>query len=127
MPSGFWGCQPWFKTKDHLFRIYFDIFFTGKQRQLFINILEEARAEALKQHEGKTLTFSCDGSSNDWRQFGQPKSKRPLESVILDEGVKENIVRDVREFSRRADWYRKRGIPYRRGYLLHGPPGNVQR
>ena len=21
------------------------------------------------------------------------------------------------------DWYRARGIPYRRGYLLHGPPG----
>ena len=21
------------------------------------------------------------------------------------------------------DWYAKRGIPYRRGYLLYGPPG----
>ena len=23
----------------------------------------------------------------------------------------------------RPEWYRSRGIPYRRGYLLYGPPG----
>lgn len=26
-------------------------------------------------------------------------------------------------FRSRAEWYRKRGIPHRRGYLLYGPPG----
>lgn len=32
-------------------------------------------------------------------------------------------VRDATEFFGAEDWYRRRGIPYRRGYLLHGPPG----
>ena len=30
---------------------------------------------------------------------------------------------DARAFLSRRDWYVDRGIPYRRGYLLHGPPG----
>ena len=38
-------------------------------------------------------------------------------------GVGERIVGDVQEFVRSVSWYRDRGIPYRRGYLLHGPPG----
>ncbi|EPY33230.1 mitochondrial chaperone BCS1 [Strigomonas culicis] len=30
---------------------------------------------------------------------------------------------DVRCFLRSGDYYRNLGVPYRRGYLLHGPPG----
>ena len=30
---------------------------------------------------------------------------------------------DLHEFVRSAEWYIDRGIPYRRGYLLHGIPG----
>ena len=30
---------------------------------------------------------------------------------------------DLFIFDSYIDWYRARGIPYRRGYLLHGPPG----
>lgn len=29
----------------------------------------------------------------------------------------------MKTFRCRADWYKKRGIPHRRGYLLYGPPG----
>ena len=30
---------------------------------------------------------------------------------------------DLHEFVNSAQWYIDRGIPYRRGYLLHGVPG----
>lgn len=39
------------------------------------------------------------------------------------DGVAESILADVRRFLSSATWYFARGIPYRRGYLLHGPPG----
>jgi chaperone BCS1 len=29
----------------------------------------------------------------------------------------------MQTFKTRADWYTKRGIPHRRGYLFYGPPG----
>src|SRR5215213_8482174 len=30
----------------------------------------------------------------------------------------------MKDFMNSQDWYRQIGVPYRRGYLLHGPPGN---
>lgn len=58
-----------------------------------------------------------------WVPQGEAKRKRPLSSVVLAEGLAEKILSDVREFLDARTWYLDRGIPYRRGYLLHGPPG----
>ena len=33
-------------------------------------------------------------------------------------------MQDVKEFINNGKWYNERGIPYRRGYLLYGPPGS---
>lgn len=33
------------------------------------------------------------------------------------------IIEDAQNFFNSEDWYRNRGIPYRRGYLFFGPPG----
>lgn len=60
----------------------------------------------------------------EWRPFGQPRRRRPLASVVLDQGIAEHILNDVTEFVDSQEWYVSRGIPYRRGYLLHGPPGS---
>lgn len=50
---------------------------------------------------------------------------RPLETVHFDEGTKGELVRDIKNYldSGTRKFYMARGIPYRRGYLLHGPPG----
>lgn len=93
----------------------------GRNKQLFFSILEEARKLALTQQEGKTVMFTAMGA--EWRQFGYPRKKRPLSSVVLDVGIAEGIVNDVKEFVSSPGWYMDRGIPYRRGYLLYGPPG----
>jgi len=93
----------------------------GKQKALFVDILESARQMALSEVSGKTLMYTVIGT--EWRQFGHPRQRRPLNSVVLDDGVGERIALDVKEFTESVVWYRDRGIPYRRGYLLHGPPG----
>ncbi|KAH9886807.1 BCS1 N terminal-domain-containing protein [Xylariomycetidae sp. FL2044] len=91
-------------------------------RHVFEDVFTEARAIALQANEGKTIIYST--RNIDWVPLGQPRRKRPLSSVILDEGLKEGIVNDVKDFLARQQWYVDRGIPYRRGYLLHGPPGS---
>ncbi|XP_050456737.1 mitochondrial chaperone BCS1 [Cataglyphis hispanica] len=93
----------------------------GRDKSIYFNILEEARQMALKEHEGKTIMYTAMGS--EWRQFGHARKKRPLESVVLDTGISERIINDCREFIDKPSWYSERGIPYRRGYLLYGPPG----
>lgn len=92
------------------------------QRYIFEDLFLEAHQLAQRSVEGKTIVYTARTAS--WEQFGEPRRKRPLESVILDKGVKERIVLDLKDFLRSERWYYDRGIPYRRGYLLHGPPGS---
>lgn len=91
-------------------------------RHVFEEIFGDAHSMMARATEGKTVVYSVRGF--DWVQLGEPRRKRPLGSVVLDEGVKEGIVADVKDFIARQEWYAERGIPYRRGYLLFGPPGS---
>ncbi|KAJ3072757.1 hypothetical protein HDU98_002972 [Podochytrium sp. JEL0797] len=93
-----------------------------RDKGLLLRILEEAKAAALAEEEGKTVIYTSYGP--EWRPFGAPRRRREIESVVLDEGVAERIVKDVESFLGNGSWYHERGIPYRRGYLLHGPPGS---
>ncbi|KAF2076510.1 hypothetical protein CYY_002188 [Polysphondylium violaceum] len=93
----------------------------GTSRDVFHRLIEETRLMAMDKEEGKTIIYTSVGT--DWRRFGHPRRKRPIQSVILDTGVSDEIIADVKKFLSNANWYNDRGIPYRRGYLLYGPPG----
>lgn len=92
------------------------------QRHIFEDLFTEAHTLAQQSTEGKTIVYTSRGTS--WEKFGDPRRKRPLDSVVLDRGIKERIVADIADFLASSKWYYDRGIPYRRGYLLHGPPGS---
>ncbi|KAI9496638.1 BCS1 N terminal-domain-containing protein [Zychaea mexicana] len=94
----------------------------SRDRHVFTDLLSEAQEMALKKQEGKTVIYTSYGP--EWRPFGMPRRRRLLDSVILDGGIKQRIVDDVRSFIGSGKWYNERGIPYRRGYLLYGPPGS---
>ena len=93
----------------------------GRDRKLFEDFLDEAHAFAQAKQEATTVIYTNWGT--EWRPFGSPRRRRPLHSVVLDEGVAEHIHADMQEFLNSAQWYTDRGIPYRRGYLMHGEPG----
>jgi mitochondrial chaperone BCS1 len=46
-------------------------------------------------------------------------------TVVLDDKQKAMVLKDINDFlhPQTPRWYANRGIPYRRGYLFHGPPG----
>lgn len=46
------------------------------------------------------------------------------ETLVLKENQLEDIKADVELFKKRESWYKNKGISYRRGYLLYGPPGS---
>ncbi|OBZ88790.1 Mitochondrial chaperone BCS1 [Choanephora cucurbitarum] len=94
----------------------------SRDRYVFQELLHEAQEMALKKQEGKTVLYTSYGP--EWRPFGTPRRRRMLESVILDQGIQERVVKDVKAFINNGKWYNERGIPYRRGYLLYGPPGS---
>jgi chaperone BCS1 len=45
-------------------------------------------------------------------------------AAILPDGEYSALARDLRDFLEAESWYREVGLPYRRGYLLHGIPGS---
>lgn len=46
---------------------------------------------------------------SEWRQFGHPRKRRPLSSVVLGSGIAEKIVQDIKEFITNPLWYGDRG------------------
>jgi len=46
------------------------------------------------------------------------------DSLVLDRTVRELVQRDFEFFLKREEWFRKAHMPFRRGYLFYGPPGN---
>ncbi|KAL2015484.1 hypothetical protein VTK56DRAFT_5373 [Thermocarpiscus australiensis] len=90
-------------------------------RHVLADVFTRAHALAQGAQQGKTVVYTA--RKMEWAPLGKPRLKRPLGSVILDEGVKERLVADVKEFLAAQQWYTDRGVPYRRGYLLYGPPG----
>jgi mitochondrial chaperone BCS1 len=48
---------------------------------------------------------------------------RTLDSVILPEEQKAELLHDIDQFKASKTWYEEMGIPFHRGYLFWGPPG----
>ncbi len=64
--------------------------------------------------------------SNEWGccwDKALTKKPRSSESVIFDVDHADTILADAKKFLSNGAWYANMGIPYRRGYLLYGPPG----
>lgn len=67
------------------------------------------------------VTYYSDNGC-EWR-FSGWLPRRPPDSLSLADGVLEEVVAEINAFRESHGWYADRGIPHRRGYLLHGPPG----
>ena len=53
----------------------------------------------------------------------ESKNARKLDTVLLQNSIKESIKLDMELFLNSEEWYSHRDIPYTRGYLLYGIPG----
>jgi mitochondrial chaperone BCS1 len=93
----------------------------GTRRQME-TLLEAVQHHASAQRHNRLVLHTIDRWGEAW-QLADTKPRRPLESVVLDEGAAHRLLDDIHEFFARREWYERMGIPWRRGYLLHGPPG----
>ncbi|QRV88583.1 mitochondrial chaperone BCS1 [Ceratobasidium sp. AG-Ba] len=82
----------------------------------------QAKSEYEQDMEHRVHIFLAD-QHGGWRWNGA-RQKRPMSSIVLEPGVKDMLLADAKDFLRSEDWYAERGIPFRRGYLLHGVPGS---
>jgi hypothetical protein len=55
---------------------------------------------------------------------GQQVSPCAWDDLVLDPGVVQLVRNDFETFFDREDWFHHHRLPFRRGYLFYGPPGN---
>ncbi len=58
-----------------------------------------------------------------WDELNVLKVKT-IDQVIVDDGIKSYLIRDMDRFAESNDWYEGMNIPYKRNYILFGDPGN---
>ncbi|KAJ6454366.1 P-loop containing nucleoside triphosphate hydrolase protein [Mycena sanguinolenta] len=89
-------------------------------------LVEEARKRYVDVNRPNVVIHLIDtrrfNTLQPWNTV-KHKIRRPLSSIILPPGILDSLVKDAEEFLTSEDWYIGAGIPHRRGYLLHGPPG----
>jgi chaperone BCS1 len=99
----------------------FYLWVLGRKQTVIREILKEAMQMAMP--EGSPETWVIPSAEGRW-QGAVRRKPRTRDSVILDGSDLDYLVTDASNFLKNKDWYDALGIPYRRGYLLHGVPGS---
>ncbi|CAL9248256.1 unnamed protein product [Arabidopsis halleri] len=111
---------------------YLTLSFNNHHREMITetyidHVLREGKEIALKNRERKLYTNNHRHdyiSMRDGRWSNVPfNHPATFETLAMDLDKKEEIKKDLIKFSKGKDYYRKVAKPWKRGYLLFGPPG----
>lgn len=95
--------------------------FLTPNRQIVADFITMVIRETESDKVGKSMVsrFSGDG----WIELGELPD-RPLETIFIDQEIKDNLVDKIQWFFDNREWYVKHGLPYKMVIALTGPPGN---
>jgi len=79
-----------------------------------------ARVEAMSQEQRQTKLYS-----NEWGKWRTVRLRNAstFATVAMDGALREAVVDDLDRFLTRKEYYQQTGRAWKRGYLIHGPPG----
>ena len=107
-----------------------DRYYPRRERILFTVYGADARDAVMRFIGGLTASlneptkprFFMSSRWGGWNRRDDLEPRR-LDTVVLRDGQKEELVADLRRFLSMRASYDRLGIPWHRGYLFHGPPG----
>ena len=98
----------------------------GRDHSVLQHLMQQAIDEEFEQSKTDDLIIwvrTADNWLGNWEK-AVTKKRRDLSTVVLEKQLKDETVADAKKFIDEPEYYTELGIPYRRGYLLYGPPGN---
>ena len=114
------------ENANSLISLYFDSFeiSTFLHKSKILQLVEEVidYNQQFKIEQNKREIFTWDGY-HSWNSLYDVKMKS-FDQVIISERKKEDLKKDIDLFMQREKWYLSKSIPYKRGYLFYGSPGN---
>ncbi|KAB2075613.1 hypothetical protein ES319_A07G234600v1 [Gossypium barbadense] len=111
---------------------YFQLIFHRQHRDLITgsyldHVLEQGKAIQAKNKQRRLYT---NNPSENWSSYKKNlwsdiafESPATFQTIAMDPNKKEEIINDLVSFSKGKEYYMKLGKPWKRGYLLYGPPG----
>lgn len=93
------------------------ISFLTRDRRVVERFMRDCRPE---EHRNAIFISSYSANGSDG---GMRRRKRGLDTVFVDRAIKERLVSRLRWFQGAEAWHSARGIPWKLGVVLHGPPG----
>ncbi len=94
----------------------------GRDTTILKDLVDDAIDYNMEKDSSMTNIYEMHRFGWGWEKVIQ-KQPRKLETVVLDSDISTRLIEDIKTFRKSAEWYISKGVPYRRGYILHGPPG----
>ncbi|KAJ3058239.1 hypothetical protein HDU99_006905, partial [Rhizoclosmatium hyalinum] len=90
--------------------------------QTFLNTVSKmyAKDQCSKKRRAR---YERPAEYSYWTFVQNLRSVRGLSSVALDKTQEELLLKDLETFTQDREFYKRMGLPYRRGYLFSGKPG----
>ncbi|CAN6811548.1 unnamed protein product [Brassica oleracea] len=102
---------------------YFELSFDKKHKDLILNSYiphVETKAKEIRDERRILMLHSLNSLRWDSVILEHPST---FKTIAMEDELKRDIMEDLDRFIRRKDYYKKVGKAWKRGYLLHGPPG----
>jgi chaperone BCS1 len=97
----------------------------GRSTQPIKELINHVKEWSSTKPNSMTDIYRAEAKHGGYWQCQTTRPSRHINTVTLDAAQKDKVVADINEYLHPATarWYAARGIPHRRGYLFHGPPG----
>ena len=91
----------------------------GRSQKNILKLIENSKKRIYSQDKVPIYSWS---THKYWR-LANKCNNRSLETIFIEDEVKESLTKDIDWFLSSENWYNIRGISWHRGYLFEGPPG----
>lgn len=108
------------KSEKRSFKVYYKYGTNGKASSFANGLAEQKSPNAFAQSEGRHLSNRIIGYSMD--QIGY-RDKTNINRGYVFSADAESLVYECKRWRASENWYKDRGILWRRGAMLVGPPG----
>ncbi|CAN0919213.1 AAA-ATPase At5g17760 [Linum grandiflorum] len=95
------------------------IYVLKEKKELVLDSYIPYILEQAERIRGKRKSMKLHTTWNSVR-MNHPAS---FDTLAMEPSLKEALIRDLDRFGKRRDFYKRVGRAWKRGYLLHGPPG----
>ena len=101
---------------------YERVILSSNDEDVIKKLMTHVHTESKKVISDDTIWIFVPESSGEWMKYQEIPMRR-MSSIYIDENSKKKIMNDINKFKKSESEYTNFGIPYKRTYLLSGPPG----